>query len=93
MWWWVAIAGALVLALVGGPFVRGPAVLAASFGLILWLHKRNFERTNQYGVESYKGFGHLVAHKTLEGVLSLVAWFGGIAGFILCYPYFQMLVR
>lgn len=93
MWWGVALAGAVVLALIGGPFVRGPAILAASIGLIIWLHKRNFDRTNQYGVESYKGFGHMMAHRTVEGVLSLVAWIGAIAGFILCYPYFAILVR
>ena len=93
MGWLVAFAGAALLALFGGPLARGPVIIAASIGLIVWLHKRNFERTNQYGVESHKGFGQMMAHKTLEGVLSLVAWVGAIAGFILCYPYFQMLMR
>ncbi len=93
MVWMIGLVVAIAAALFGGALLRGPAVLAASFGLILWLHKRNFDRTNAYGSETYKGFGDMMANKTLEGVLSLVAWIGAIAGFVLCYPYFALIVR
>jgi hypothetical protein len=93
MWWAIGIGGGFLLGLVGGPFIRGPAVIAASIALIVWLHKRNFDRTNEYGVESYRNFGHLMAHKTVELFLSFVAWIGAIAGLLLCYPYFFIWFR
>lgn len=53
-------------------------LIGLSIAAIVWRNKRSFDRTNQYGVESFRGFGHVVG----SGAIDLVAGLGAIVGLI-----------
>lgn len=62
----------------GGNF-KPLLLIGLSIAAIVWRNKRSFARTNQYGVETYRGFGHLMG----SGMVDLVVSFAAIAGMVI----------
>lgn len=75
--WGIVIAALIVVYLAIGPslivFFRGPLLLVSGIAAIMWLHKRRFERTNQYGAEQFNSFMSLFGNRTVEIVVYLLA--------------------
>lgn len=51
--------------------------------LLLWKHKREYVRTNRYGVQEFGGFWHKIRSEAFDNALAGLGYGSGLAGTLL----------
>lgn len=59
------------------------ALMLAGGLLLLWKHKREYSRTNRYGVQEFSGFWNKLRSETFDNTLAGLGYGGILAGALL----------